>query len=194
MKSLKYVMICSVFLITLSATPIVAAEVSDAQKTIERLTNAAKGIQTETETETEMDQTEHIDFEIHDETFSTELSLSFAVYEAFQQAGRELGYVTQHHNPEMKFDPDTQTVDSIHFYLDYYGQCTKEEAVETLEPYTDELIYVINNAFPNVEFEFVGINWKVPAVDEESYYAAKYYCNKEDDKIVRGDGSGLIYQ
>lgn len=193
MKRLLLFLIYSVLLTTFCTIHIMAAEKSDAQKTIERLTNAAKGIQTETETETE-DQSDHIDFEIHDETFSSELSLSFAVYEAFQQAGRELGYVTQHHNPELKFDPDTQTVDSIHFYLDYYGQCTKEEAVEILEPYTDELIYVINNAFPSVDFEFVGINWKIPAVDEESYYAATYCCNKEDDKIVRGDGGGLIYQ
>ena len=193
MKRLLLFLICSVLLTTFCTIHIMAAEKSDAQKTIKKLTNAAKGIDTETETETE-DQSEHIDFEIHDETFSSELSLSFAVYEAFQQAGRELGYVTQHHNPELKFDPDTQTVDSIHFYLDYYGQCTKEEAVKILEAYTDELIYVINNAFPNVDFEFVGINWKIPAVDEESYYAATYYCNKEDGRIVRGDGGGLIYQ
>ena len=195
MKRIVYVLIALSILASISIIPVFAdsEEKSDARKTIERIVNASKGIENEPETDDEEDPVKHIDFEVHEESFSTDLALSFAVYDIFQQAGEELGNFTQILNPELSFDVKTQTVDSIRFYLNYYGNCTKKEAVEILESDTDELVYIINNAFPNVDFEFVNINWKIPAIDEESYYAATYYCYKENDEVVRGDGSGLIY-
>ena len=139
MKRIVYVLIALSILASISIIPVFAdsEEKSDARKTIERIVNASKGIENEPETDDEEDPVEHIDFEVHEESFSTDLALSFAVYDIFQQAGEELGNFTQILNPELSFDVKTQTVDSIRFYLNYYGNCTKKEAVEILESDTD---------------------------------------------------------
>ncbi len=148
----------------------------------------------EEDTAVEIETETHIDFDVFDGQLTSEGSAQFQLYSTVNSACRELEYMTQTQNPEISFDADTQHLDYARFYISYYADCTKEEAQDALESNTDELLYVVENTFPNVEIDSLVFYYAVPAINKESLYAATYYCNlDEDSTLVRGDGSGLIY-
>lgn len=135
------------------------------------------------------------DIDVYEEDFPTEERIQFCLYEAVQDLSRSLGwYVTQNHNPEAFFDANEQELSSVSYYLDYYADCTASEAREAVEEYTDTIIEAIQYAFPNIKTDLIIVFWRIPAKDEDSLYAAQFFCENEGGTIVRGDGSGLIYQ
>lgn len=173
-----------------SDSVIIAPDETEADYTID---DDETTIETEEESGIEEDSGSHLNMEIHTDHFSSEEDLVFSLFMTFQEAGRNLGYITQDNNPELNFNASTQTVENCYFYMDCYADFTKEEAVQSIEGYTDELIYILNNSYPELDFEFVAIFWKIPSIDEQSKYAASYYCEEKNGKLSRGDGSGLIY-
>lgn len=134
------------------------------------------------------------DIDVYTEQFSTEMRVQFCLYEAIQELSRSLEwYVTQNNNPEVSFDTSKQELNYVHYYLDYYADCTASEAQEAVEEYTNTMIEAIQYAFPDVQVDQLAFFWKIPAIDEENLYAARFFCENEGGSIVRGDGSGLIY-
>lgn len=146
-------------------------------------------------TEAEESNDSAVEITICDEYFSSEDRACFLIYQAVTDAGRQLGYIVQNHNPELSFVDDLQSIDTCRLYLSYYGQSTKEEAQILLESYTSDILVVLRDSFPKVEFDTIDVYWEVPAIDEGNLYAATYRCEKDKDsgEIVRGDGSGKIY-
>lgn len=136
-----------------------------------------------------------VEITICDEYFSSEDRACFLIYQSVADIGRQLGYVMQNHNPELSFNDDFQNISMCRLYMTYYGQSTKDEARILLESYTDDLIVALHDSFPKAEFETIDVNWEVPAVEEENLYAATYRCERDESsgEIVRGDGSGKIY-
>ena len=134
-----------------------------------------------------------IEITVCEEQFSSEKRAEFLIYETVADIGRQLGYVVQNNNPELSFEDDLQDIGICRLYLTYYGETTKEQARDTLETYTDNMITSLCDTFPNADFEIISVNWEVPAIEEENLYAASYWCEKEDGEIVRGEGSGKIY-
>ena len=134
------------------------------------------------------------DIDVRNERFSSDDRLAFCFFETTQQLSRSLGwYVTQNHNPELSFDSGQQKLEDAHIYLDYYADCTADEARSVLEEYTDTLIQALQYAFPEIDIEMLYFCWRIPAVDEDSLYAATYSCERINGEIIRGSGSGIIY-
>ena len=152
-----------------------------AQKAIQRITDKAKGIASEDITDTES------------EFIESEGRMSFLLYKTVQDMD-SMAYTTQNHNPEISFDPSTQTLGFARFYITYFADCGKEEARSALESYTDCIIETLETEYPDVVMRSLMFCWKVPAVDEESLYAAVYWCEEQDGKLIRDGGSGLLYQ
>lgn len=134
------------------------------------------------------------DIDVYSEHFTTEMRVQFCLYETVQELSRSLDwYVTQNNNPEVSFDSDKQELNYVRYYLDYYADCTASEAQEAVEEYTDTMIAAIQYAFPDIQANQLVFFWRIPAIDEDNLYAARFFCEKEDGSIVRSDGSGLIY-
>lgn len=132
--------------------------------------------------------------EAYPEKFTSADRISFCSFMTVQDIARTLEWTaTQHHNPEIMFNADKKEVSAIHLYLNYYGRCTKEEARWILEEWTDIIISILPATMPTINIEAINVNWKIPAINKDSYYAATYFCREKDGAIIRGDGGGLIY-
>ncbi len=137
---------------------------------------------------------EHIEFDVIEEKISED-DIDFSLYRTVNEAGRELGYVTQMANPEVSFDESKQNLEYARFYVSYFGTCTKEEAQETVESYTDELMYVVQNTYPNISMESLTFFWNIPDINKDSLYAATFFSEEgEDGALVRKEGFGEIYE
>ena len=138
--------------------------------------------------------TPEFDIEVYTESFSSETRVQYCLFEAAQELSSSLEwYVTQNHNPEVSFDTSKKELSYAHYYLDYFADCTASEAQEAVEEYTDTLIKAIQYAFPDIQIDQLVFFWRIPAIDEDNLYAARFFCNNENGSIIRGEGSGLIY-
>lgn len=139
-------------------------------------------------------ENEHIDITVQDEDLISEEAAKFSLYMTVADAGHQFDYVTQVANPDLSFDPKTQELDYVYFYLDCFADCSIDEMKENVENYTDELIYALTNSYPSIEFNKMLFNWKIPIVDEDSLYSATYWAEKNDDgEFERQDGGGALY-
>lgn len=136
----------------------------------------------------------HIDIIIKDEDITSEGAAQFSLYMTVANAGHQFEYVTQVANPDLSFSTETQELDYAYFYLDCFEDCSIDEMQKNVEGYTDELIYVLTNSYPNIKFNTLVFNWKIPIVDEDSLYSATYWVEKNDDgELERQDGTGALY-
>ena len=136
---------------------------------------------------------EALSLDVYDKPLA-ENDITYLVYETICDLSDGLEYTVQNHNPEIEFNQDTQTVHISRLYLTYFGECTKDSAKERLEDYSEKILAGMRYAFPNTNMEVVYICWKVPSVNEDSLYAATYWCENEDGTIALGEGEGFIYQ
>lgn len=135
-----------------------------------------------------------IEIEASEEQFTSDNRLVFCLFSTVSDVCRQLGLATQSNNPEISFDPQAQDMDFARFYVTYYGEGSKEDAREVVEDYTDVLIEALRAAYPSLQMETLVFCWKIPAIDPNSLYSAMFWCEKDGDVIVRGEGSGAAYQ
>ena len=140
------------------------------------------------------DQEEHIDITVYDKPFTSEQNAEFQVYMAVADAGRQFEYVVQNSNPEFEYDDDINDVSLLRIYLTYYKNCTKEEAKDVVEDYADELLYVIPNTFPKVNFKKVMINWCISSLTENDLYSAVFWCEQNDGELYVKDTWGRVFK
>ena len=120
-------------------------------------------------------------------------SLSYPMYRTIAVACTALGEIVQHQSPVITFIEKYQEITAMNVYLKYYADCTKKTARAALEDYSDTILAVIQYAFPNIDIQTITLCWMVPAIDEESFYAAQYTCENVNGTVVRGSGTGIIY-
>lgn len=135
-----------------------------------------------------------IEIEANDERFTSDDRLVFCLFSTVSDVCRQLGLATQSNNPEISFNPESQYMDFARFYVTYYGEESKENTRDAVEDYTDVLIEAICATYPSVQMETMVFCWKIPTVNPDSLHSAMFWCEKDGDVIVRGEGSGAAYQ
>lgn len=128
-------------------------------------------------------------------SFSSADKIQYSLFSGIQDLSRQAGWnVTQNHNPEVSFDEKRQELSIVRFYLTYYGDCTKSEARTAVEEYSETILQYLLAVYPDVEIDTVNICWMIPAIDDQSLYAATFWCDYDGTDLVLGDGQGIIYK
>lgn len=140
------------------------------------------------------DDSKTFDIEIYYDKFPSEDRLGFCIYNTIQDVAESFDwYVTQNNNPEISFDVDKQELESANLYLDYFADCTKDEARKTIDEYSDTVTDAIQYAFPSIQIDKLTLFWRVPSIDEDNLYAAMIFFENNGDGIERTGEHGLIY-
>ena len=141
------------------------------------------------------DKIQGLDMATASEPFSSENEILSSLYSTIQNLSRKAGWnVTQNHNPEISFDENRQELSFVRLYLTYYGDCTKAEARTAVEEYSETILQCLLAVYPDVEIDTVNICWKIPAIDDQSLYAATFWCDFDGTDLILGDGDGIIYK
>ena len=135
-----------------------------------------------------------IEIETSDEVFTTDERLVFCLYMTVAHVCDQLGLAVQTHNPEIFFQPEDQHLTQAFFYINYYANGKKEDLRIEVEEYTDVLLEAIQAAYPRLMIDKMVFCWQIPAIDKDSLYSAMFWCEKQGNVIVRGDGTGVAYQ
>lgn len=128
------------------------------------------------------------------EVFKKDMQVQFSLFSTVSNACRAIGKTVQNSNPEIAFDADSQTLDYARFYLTCFADASKEDLRMNVEEYTDVLIETICATYPALTINALHFCWKIPVIDPDSLYSAKYFCEHNGSAIERGDGSGALYQ
>lgn len=134
------------------------------------------------------------DLPVYSDAFSSEEGIGFPLFECVQKVCHSQDFSAQILNPEYSLDVDLQKLDYVRVYLSCYADATKEELQSIIENNTDQILSALQYSFPNILFDVVSINWKIPVIDEDSLYSASYWCEFNDGSVERGDGIGELYQ
>lgn len=136
---------------------------------------------------------QELDPDVYSERFTSQ-SIAFPVYKTISKVCRSLDYAVQNNNPEIEMDEKRQKASVIRIYITYFANCTKESARIKLEDYSSKILSVLQYCFPNLDIDAVWLCWQVPSINEVSLYAATYWCESDGEKLVMGEGKGMVYE
>lgn len=135
--------------------------------------------------------------EIRTEDFTSGDSVVYSLFLTMNQIPRSYNWLfTQTHNPEIIFSADNQNLEQAIFYIKLYANVeslSRDELKAMLEEYIDVFCKIFPSAYPNMSIDRLIFCWQLPSINETSLYGASYSCDSKHGKLVRGEGSGLLY-